>query len=122
MQSPPQPSPAQSEPEFAAFLAIDWADQETIYPVHPKTLNDYRAAWRPSGSKSDPGDTHLLWEILTTHRHQLRRLDPDTPSFRLLQSLVETVASWWTNAPSSATACGTAPRFTSPRWCAGLRI
>jgi hypothetical protein len=36
MQSPPQPSPAQSEPEFAAFLAIDWADQKPFTPCIPR--------------------------------------------------------------------------------------
>jgi transposase len=150
MQQASQPSQCPNEPEFVAWLAIDWADQKHcwqysergserivsgvlentpeaveawvawlsqqvgpgpiavaleqrrgalvallskyaqlhIFPVHPKTLNDYRAAWRPSGSKSDPGDTHFLWEILTTHRAHLRRLDPDTASLRLLQGWV----------------------------------
>jgi transposase len=60
-----------------------------LYPVHPNTLARFRAAFYPSGSKGDPGDTGLLLELLVHHRDRLRRLDPDTPETRLLQMLVE---------------------------------
>ncbi len=140
------------EPEWAAFLAIDWADQKhhwklvsagskhseqqgelehtpeaidtwaaqlhsqfggqpiavcleqsrgslvymlhkyphlVLYAVCPTTSARFREALYPSGSKSDPSDTDLLMELLVHHRSHLRRLDPDTPETRLLQSLVE---------------------------------
>lgn len=142
---------AAAEPRYAAFVALDWADQEHVYrwseagadqahtgtlqntpeqvdawitellerfgqqpiavaleqqrgslavllskyaqvhlyPVHPKTLADYRQAWFPSRSKSDPGDAHLLWEILVRHRDRLRRVEPDSQDMRLLRGWVE---------------------------------
>jgi transposase/transposase IS116/IS110/IS902 family protein len=147
-QLTPAPSP---DPEFAAFIAIDWADQKhhwklmiaetgkceqgellntpeaiegwagelnvrfqgrplavcleqkrgavvcqlskypylILYPVHPTMLARFRDAFYPSGSKGDPGDTGLLLELLIHHRDRIRRLDPDTPETRLLQTLVE---------------------------------
>jgi len=60
-----------------------------LYPVHPATLASYRKAFFPSGSKSDPGDTGLLLELLLHHRQHLRRLDPDTAETRLLLMLIE---------------------------------
>src|SRR5690242_3922488 len=143
---------ANAEPDFAAFAAIDWADQKhfwmlapaeslnapesgelpntpeavntwaaelavrfggrpiavcleqsrgplvfmlmkyahlVLYPVHPATSARYRAAWYPSGAKSDPSDTALLLEVVTRHRDRLRPLAPDSPETRLLQMLVE---------------------------------
>ena len=139
------------EPEFAAYLAIDWADQKhvyalqaagsekyevgelenrpeaveawaaelghqfqnrpiavcleqsrgalvymlgkyeqfVLYPVHPATVDRMRAAFYPSGSKSDPTDAVLQLEILVKHRQHLRRLEPDTVETRTLQFLVE---------------------------------
>lgn len=139
------------EPEWAAFLAIDWADQKhrwklldagsqsvqegdldntpeavetwaaklysrfegrpvavsieqsrgalvymlrkyphlVLFAVCPTTSARFRQALHPSGSKSDPGDTAVLLELLLHHRSHLRRLDPDTPETRLLQILVE---------------------------------
>ena len=141
-----------AEPEFAAFAAIDWADQKhfwrlvpadslnvpqsgelkntpeavdawaaelaarfggrpiavcleqsrgplvymlmkyahlVLYPVHPATSARYRAAWYPSGAKSDPSDAALLLELVTRHRDRLRPLVPDTAETRLLQMLSE---------------------------------
>ncbi len=61
-----------------------------LFPVNPATSASYRKAFRPSGSKSDPGDTAVLLDLLLHHRHQLRRLEPDTPETRELRMLVET--------------------------------
>jgi Transposase len=145
-----------AEPEWAAFVAIDWADQKhywklkeagsqqcqrgelahtpealeswaaelctrfggrpvavcleqsrgslvymlakyshlVLYPVHATTAARFRSAFYPSGSKSDPGDTDLLLELLIQHRGHLRRLDPDTAETRLLQLLVEQRRRW----------------------------
>jgi transposase len=142
------PSP---EPNWAAFVAIDWADQEhcwklcaagsnnyevgtllntpealadwssklrdrfagqpiavgleqsrgplvyalakfphlILFSILPTTSASYRKAFSPSGSKSDPGDTTLLLEILLHHRDRLRRIEPDTVETRLLQMLTE---------------------------------
>jgi len=64
-------------------------DHLVIFPVHPTTLANYRKSFRPSGAKDDPSDARLLLDILTLHRDQLRRLNPDTPETRTLQFLVE---------------------------------
>jgi transposase len=60
-----------------------------LFAVPPGMSAAYRQAFRPSGAKSDPGDTALLLELLTCHRDRLLRYDPDTPDTRLLQLLVE---------------------------------
>jgi transposase len=60
-----------------------------LFPVHPKTAAQYRETFRPSGAKSDPGDTASLLDLLLKHREQLRPLQPDTPETRLLSLLVE---------------------------------
>src|SRR5262245_5065780 len=60
-----------------------------LFPIHPTTLANYRKSFRPSGAKDDPHDAGLLLDILTRHRDQLRRLNPDTPETRTLQFLVE---------------------------------
>lgn len=70
-------------------LLSKYAEQLHLYPVHPATLAQYRKAWHPSGAKSDPRDADLLLEILTTHRHRLRPIAPETGDMRLLQGLVE---------------------------------
>lgn len=146
------PSPVSPEPDWAAFVAVDWSDQkhcwklcpagdqqhcecgeikhspETVddwagslgrrfggrpialcleqsrgpliyllakypflylYPVHPATSARYRQTFSPSGSKSDPGDTGLLLDLLLHHRDRLRRLEPESPETRQLRMLVE---------------------------------
>ena len=61
----------------------------TLFPVHPKTAAQYRETFRPSGAKSDSGDTASLLDLLLKHRERLRSLQPDTPETRLLGLLVE---------------------------------
>ena len=159
-----------SEPQWAAFTAIDWADQKhfwrlvpagsdrqehgelentpeavevwamglhdrfggraiavcleqsrgslvcllakyphlALFPVHPKTAADYREAFRPSGAKSDSGDTASLLDLLLRHRQQLRQLQPDSVETRLLQILVETrrcIVNEKTRQKNRLTAC-----------------
>jgi transposase len=139
------------EPEFAAFVALDWGDQKhcwalapaagnslqtgqlnntpedvqfwatqlrerfggrpiavaleqkrgaviymliryphlVLYFVPPGMLASYRKAFFSSGAKADPGDTALIFDLLTRHRDQLRCCQLDTDQTRLLQLLVE---------------------------------
>ena len=158
------------EPEWAAFIAIDWADQKhdwkllaagakrpeggelnntpealenwvaglqkrfsgrpiavcleqsrgalvyrlmkypqlILYPVNTTTLKGLRAAFSPSGAKSDPADSSLLLDVLLHHRHRLHRLEPDTPATRSLQLLVEerrTLVDEKTACSNRLTAC-----------------
>lgn len=60
-----------------------------IYPIHPRTAAQFRAALYPSGAKDDPVDANLLLDLLVHHRGHLRRLSPDTEQTRLVQQLVE---------------------------------
>lgn len=60
-----------------------------LFPVHPKTLADYRKALHPSGAKDDPSDADLLQEFLELHGDRLRMWRPDTEATRSLQWLTE---------------------------------
>lgn len=60
-----------------------------LFPIHPNTVANYRKAFCPSGAKSDPGDGHLILELLLTHPDKFRRLQPDTVETRKLQFLTE---------------------------------
>jgi transposase len=60
-----------------------------LYPIHPRTAAQFRAALFPSGAKDDPQDADLLLDLLVHHRSRLRRLEPDTEQTRTLQMLVE---------------------------------
>lgn len=71
----------------ACLLEYDWIK---VYPVNPVTLAQYRHALHVSGAKDDPTDADLLLDLLTLHRHHLRRLTPDTPLTRTLQRLTHT--------------------------------
>lgn len=60
-----------------------------LFPVHPNTVANYRKAFCPSGAKSDPGDGHIILELLLTHPDKFCRLQPDTVETRKLQFLTE---------------------------------
>jgi hypothetical protein len=60
-----------------------------LFPIHPKTLSNYRESLRPSGPKSDPSDASLWLEFLLRHSDQVRPLRPDTVATRTLRILVE---------------------------------
>lgn len=60
-----------------------------LFPVHPSTSHNYRAAMFPSGCKDDPKDADLQLDLLVNHRQRLRMLRPDTVETRRLQGLVE---------------------------------
>jgi transposase len=60
-----------------------------LYPIHPRTAAQFRAALFPSGAKDDPQDADLLLDLLIHHRSRLHRLEPDTEQTRTLQMLVE---------------------------------
>ncbi|SPE54659.1 transposase [Verrucomicrobia bacterium] len=69
-----------------ALLSYDFL---VLYPLHPTTVSKFREAFKFSGAKSDPLDTHQILEILTKHLDQLKALNPDTEQTRLLGRLVE---------------------------------
>jgi len=73
-------------PVISALMAYDFI---VIFPVNPKALKDYRAAFCVSGAKNDRTDAMLLEELVRLHRHQLKALQPDTELTRKLAGLVE---------------------------------
>jgi len=73
-------------PVLSALLAYDFI---VLFPVNPKALKDYRAAFCVSGAKDDRTDARLLEELVRLHRHRLKALQPDTELTRKLAGLVE---------------------------------
>jgi transposase len=58
-----------------------------IFPVQPKTLARYRAAFTTSGAKDDPTDAAFALELLLPDK--LTRLEPESIRMRTLRRLVE---------------------------------
>jgi transposase len=73
-------------PVISALLAYDFI---VLFPVNPKALKDYRAAFSVSGAKDDRTDAQLLEEFIRLHRDKVRALEPDTELTRRLGGLVE---------------------------------
>jgi len=60
-----------------------------IYPVNPASLKRFREAFCPSLAKDDPKDAEFLLLLLSRHRDQLRRWEPEDEATRELGMLVE---------------------------------
>jgi transposase len=73
----------------AVVYALSQFSHLVIYPILSTAAANYRATFYPSGAKSDPTDTELLFEMLERHRDRLSPLRPDTPETRKIQLLVE---------------------------------
>jgi transposase len=73
-------------PVLSALMAYDFI---ILFPVNPKCLKDYRAAFCVSGAKDDRTDSMLLEELVRLHRDKLNALEPDTELTRKLAGLVE---------------------------------
>jgi transposase len=73
-------------PVISALMTYDCL---VIFPVNPKALKDYRAAFSVSGVKADLPDARLLEELVRLHRHQFKALAPDTGLTRKLKGLTE---------------------------------
>lgn len=74
-------------PVISALLSYDFI---VLFPVNPKALKNYRAAFSVSGAKDDRCDAMLLEEYVRLHREKLKALEPDTVETRTLAGLVET--------------------------------
>src|ERR1700742_1421747 len=73
-------------PVLSALMAYDFI---VLFPVNPKCLKDYRAAFCVSGAKDDRTDAILLEELVRLHRDKLKALEPDTELTRKLAGWVE---------------------------------
>jgi len=68
-------------PVLSALLAYDFI---VFFPINPKALKDYRAAFAVSGAKDDRTDAMLLEEFVRLHGGKLHALAPDTQLTRQL--------------------------------------
>jgi len=73
----------------AVIHALLMYDCFVLYPINPKALARYRAAFTTSGAKADPRDSELLLDLVVRHRDKLRAWVPDTVESRKLQGLCE---------------------------------
>src|SRR5688500_16736637 len=73
-------------PLIAALIEHDFI---VLFPVNPRTLKRFREAFAPSGSKDDPEDAGLLFELLDKHEDRLHRWMPDDAETRAIARLVE---------------------------------
>jgi hypothetical protein len=73
-------------PVISALLAYDCI---VLFPVNPKALKDYRAAFAVSGAKDDRTDAQLLEELIRLHRDKFHALAPDPELTRRLAALVQ---------------------------------
>jgi transposase len=73
-------------PVISALMAYDFI---VLFPINPKAMKDYRAAFSVSGAKKDLGDAQLAEQFVRLHRDKLKALKPDTELTRTLAGLVE---------------------------------
>jgi transposase len=72
-------------PVISALMAYDFI---VLFPINPKAMKDYRAAFSVSGAKDDRTDAQLLEEFVRLHRDRLKAWQPDTELTRKLGGLV----------------------------------
>lgn len=73
-------------PVLYALMKFDFL---VLYPVNPRTLADYRRAFKLSGAKDDPLDADLLGELVCQHAERLRPLALEDEVTRKLRLLTE---------------------------------
>jgi len=73
-------------PVLYALMKYDFL---ALYPVNPRTLADYRRAFKLSGAKADPLDADLLCELVGQHADRLRSLAVEDAATRQLRLLTE---------------------------------
>jgi hypothetical protein len=69
--------------------ALRQYDFLVLFPIHPLTRARYRDAFTPRRAKDDPTDAALQLELLLTPRDTLQPLQPQRPTMRALDQLVE---------------------------------
>jgi len=73
-------------PILSALMKFDFI---VIYPVNPRSLAQFRRAFKVSGAKSDPSDGDLLADLGFLHHDRLRALQPQDALTRQLGLLNE---------------------------------
>ena len=74
-------------PWVAALVAAGYV----VYAVNPLQASRFRERLGVSGAKSDPGDSHMLADMVRTDSHQLRVVAADS---------ARPAASRWSRAPT----------------------
>jgi transposase len=69
--------------------ALRQYDFLVLFPINPLMLARYREAFTLSRAKADPTDAELLLELLLKQRDKLQPLQPQSPTMRALEQLVE---------------------------------
>lgn len=59
-----------------------------VVPIHPNVVRACRPRYRAVSAKSDPGDAHILADILRTDGHRLSPLTPPSDAIKALRGLV----------------------------------
>ncbi len=62
-------------------------DLFVLHPINPKTVAEFRKAFRPSGAKDDPGDAELMLTLVVCHRDKLVAWNPDDEITRKINIL-----------------------------------
>jgi transposase len=62
----------------------------TVYPINPLQVSRYRERHATSGAKSDPGDAHVLAEIVRTDRAHHRPAAGDSEQAEVVKTLART--------------------------------
>jgi transposase len=60
-----------------------------LYPVNPRTVANYRKAFKLSRAKSDPIDAQILVELLLKHDEKLRAWEPESSEIPALRQWTE---------------------------------
>ena len=60
-----------------------------LYPVNPRTVANYRKAFKLSRAKSDPIDAQILVELLLKHDEKLKAWEPESSEIRALRQWIE---------------------------------
>jgi transposase len=61
-----------------------------VYVIPPRQLKALRTRYGSTNAKSDPGDAHVLADVLRTDRHRLEPLTPDSSETKALRALTRT--------------------------------
>ena len=67
----------------ASLVAAGYA----VYAINPLAASRYRDRHAVSGAKSDPGDAHMLADLVRTDRHQHRPIAGDSPEAQAVKVL-----------------------------------
>ena len=89
-----------------------------VYPINPQQSARYRQRHSTSGAKSDPGDAHVLAEIVRTDRDHHRPITGDSELAEAVKALARTHQTMiWSTAAADQLSCGRCcGSSTPPRW------